>query len=96
MGLDIRHEQGKRYYIPLNGEPAEAAYAEAADGTRSFNHTFVPHEMRGRGVAEALVRHALDDSLATGHRFVAVCPYVKAFVDKHPEYLEKKPQQPAA
>ncbi len=92
MGLDIRHEQGKRYYIALNGEPAEAAYAEAADGTRSFNHTFVPHEMRGRGVAEELVAYALDDTLKAGHRFVAVCPYVKTFVDRHPEYRQRNEQ----
>lgn len=88
MDLNIQHEQGKRYFVPVNGGEAEAAYIEAADGTRSFNHTFVPEEMRGQGIAEQLVRHALDDTIRSGHRFTAVCPYVKKFVQEHPTYQE--------
>ena len=88
MDLNIQHQPGKRYFAAVEGGEAEAAYAEAADGTRSFNHTFVPDQMRGKGVAEQLVRHALDDTIRSGHGFKAVCPYVKQFVQKHPEYQE--------
>ena len=88
MDLNIQHEQGKRYFAAVAGGEAEAAYAEDADGTRSFNHTFVPEEVRGQGVAEQLVRHALDDTTRSGHGFKAVCPYVKEFLQKHPEYQE--------
>jgi predicted GNAT family acetyltransferase len=86
--LNIQHEPGKRYYAVVDGGVAEASYKEAADGTRSFDHTFVPDAMRGKGVAEQLVRHALDDTIRSGHKFIAICPYVKHFVQKHPEYKE--------
>jgi hypothetical protein len=88
MNQDIQHEPGRRYYIPLSGEAAEATYSEGEDGTRSFNHTYVPDAMRGQGIAERLVRYALDDTIRSGHGFVAACPYVKKFVEKHPEYQE--------
>jgi predicted GNAT family acetyltransferase len=88
MDLNIQHEPGKRYFAVVDGGEAEAAYKEEADGTRSFDHTYVPDAMRGKGVAEQLVRHALDDTVRSGHGFKAVCPYVKSFVQKHPEYQE--------
>lgn len=88
MDLNIQHEPGKRYFAVVEGAEAEAAYREDADGTRSFDHTYVPDAMRGKGIAEQLVRHALDDTVRSGHRFTAVCPYVKSFVQKHPEYQE--------
>ena len=88
MDLNIQHEPGKRYFATVNGGEAEAAYKEEADGTRSYDHTYVPDEMRGQGVAERLVQHALDDTIRSGHGFKAVCPYVKQFVQKHPGYQE--------
>jgi len=86
MDLDVRHEEGKRYYVPFGTEMAELTYVDLSDQTRDFQHTFVPEEMRHRGVAEELVRHALDDTMGSGRRFIPTCPYVKRFVQRHPEY----------
>lgn len=91
MNLDIQHEEGKRFYANVaeeSGEVAEITYTEAGDGTRDFRHTFVPENLRGRGIAEQLVRHALDDTRRRGYRYIATCPYVERFVQKHPEYQE--------
>lgn len=85
MDLDIQHEEGKRYYIQLGEERAELAYTESGR-TRDFRHTWVPEELRGRKIAEKLVSHALDDTMRSGYTFLATCPYVKQFVEKHPEY----------
>lgn len=85
MDLDIRNEEGKRYYIQFGDKRAELTYSESGK-TRDFRHTYVPEEQRGRKVAEKLVRHALDDTMKNGYKFIATCPYVKHFVEKHPEY----------
>ena len=85
MNPEIQHEEGKRYYIQLGNQRAELTYHET-DRTRDFRHTYVPEEHRGRKVAERLVRHALDDTMRNGYKFVATCPYVERFVEKHPEY----------
>ena len=85
MDLDIRHEEGKRYYIQFDNQRAELTYRENGK-TRDFRHTSVPEEQRGLKVAEKLVRHALDDTMKNGYKFTPTCPYVKRFVEKHPEY----------
>jgi len=85
MDLDIQHEEGKRYYIPFEKQKAELTYVETGK-TRDFRHTFVPEELRGRKIAERLVRHALDDSMKSGYKLVPTCPYVESFVKKNPEY----------
>jgi len=85
MEPDIQHEEGKRYYMQFGDERAELTYRED-DKTRDFRHTYVPDDLRGRGIAERLVRHALDDTLLHGYKFTPTCPYVERFVEKHPQY----------
>ena len=89
MSIDVQHDPKQhKYYAVVEGHEGEVVYAEEANGTRNFHHTYVPPELRGRGVAEAIVRHALDDTKKQGHGYVATCPFVKGFVEKHPEYRE--------
>lgn len=85
MDLDIQHEEGKRYYIQLEGEQAELVYSESGR-TRDFRHTYVPEALRGRKIAEKLVSHALDDTMRNGYKLIATCPFVERFVQSHPEY----------
>ncbi|WBL19192.1 GNAT family N-acetyltransferase [Citricoccus sp. NR2] len=61
---------------------------EAADGTveRIFPHTTVQEEYAGQGLASVLVRGALEATIAAGARIVPVCPYVKGWIEKHPDF----------
>jgi predicted GNAT family acetyltransferase len=43
---------------------------------------------QGRGLAATLVARALGATRDEGLRVVPVCPYVKAFLDKHPEHQD--------
>ena len=81
---DARH----LYHAEIDGHQARILFAPIAGPGHilDFQHTQVPIELRGRGVADALVRHALDDVRSRGERIVATCPYVKAFLVRHPEY----------
>ena len=49
-------------------------------------HTEVPRALRGRGLAQALARHALEHARAHGLTVVPACPFVAGFVREHPEY----------
>ena len=49
-------------------------------------HTEVPDELEGNGIARRLVRWALDYSREQGWTVKPFCPYVKAFIEEHPEY----------
>lgn len=51
-----------------------------------FTHTVVDDAYAGQGLALELTHFALDDVRASGRRIVSICPYVTAYLRKHPEY----------
>lgn len=53
-----------------------------------FTHTVVDPEHEGRGVGGALVRGALDAVRARGDDVVALCPFVKAWIERQPDYQD--------
>jgi uncharacterized protein len=87
MDFEVHRDDARgKYYAMIDGHEAHIRFAPAGDRTLDFQHTEVPREVRGRGVADALVRHALEDVRARGERITPTCPFVKAFLAKHPEY----------
>ena len=82
-----------RYEITIDGEVAGyAQYRDPRPGVRTFTHTVVHDRFRGRGVAGELVGAALDDARSRGLAIEPFCPYVRAFVAKHPEYADLVPE----
>ncbi|MFF8883537.1 GNAT family N-acetyltransferase [Streptomyces flaveolus] len=84
----VRHVPGRfRYEIEADGEIAGfTAYRDRGEKQRVFYHTKIHEAFSGRGLASRLVREALGDVRETGRRVVPVCPYVKAFLEKHEEF----------
>jgi predicted GNAT family acetyltransferase len=81
-----RDDAAHKYYALIDGHEAHILFTPAGAHTLDFRHTLVPTALRGRGVAEALVRNALDDVHARGERIIPTCPFVQAFLTRHPEY----------
>ncbi|CUR59297.1 conserved hypothetical protein [metagenome] len=76
-----------RFEAHLDGELAGFAAYTLSDTKIVFTHTEVYVE--GYGVGSALVRWALDDVRRRGSlRVVPLCPFVRAYLDKHPEYAD--------
>ncbi len=73
-----------RYELPVDGELAVATYELDGDVV-TFEHTFVPEPLRGRGLATKLVAASLADARAKGRRVVPRCPTFVAYVKSHPE-----------
>jgi predicted GNAT family acetyltransferase len=81
-----------RYELAVDGNVA-ATYYEIADGVITFVHTEVPPELGGKGVGSKLVKGALDQVRTDGLKVIAKCPFVKGWIDKHPDYADLlKPQ----
>ena len=74
-----------RYEVTVDGFVSVCEY-ELAGNRMTFTHTIVPPELRGRGIAEQLVRAALTDARAAGHKVVPACSYVARFIRRHAEY----------
>jgi len=49
-------------------------------------HTEVPKAMEGRGYAGALAKTALEYARAKGIRVIVHCPFVRSYLERHPEY----------
>jgi uncharacterized protein len=76
-----------RYELAVDGHVA-ASYYEIAGGVVTFVHTEVPPELGGKGIGSKLIKGALDQVRASGLKVIAQCPFVKGYIDKHPEYAD--------
>ena len=56
--------------------------------TRIANHTFVPPEMRGRGIAQQLVEALVADARAQGFAIEPQCSYVEALFRRRPDWAD--------
>jgi uncharacterized protein len=74
-----------RFELEVDGQLA-VAYYRMTPGVITFVHTEVPQALSGRGVATKLIRGALEMVRAQSLKVVPQCPFVSAFMGKHPEY----------
>lgn len=81
----IHNSAAHRYEILIDGFQAVAEYEMQGD-RQVFTHTFVPPELRGKGLAEKLVRRALLDAQAAGRKVVPACSYVAVFIQRNQEF----------
>lgn len=63
----------------------ELAYRRR-NGRMALIHTEVDEALERRGLGSRLVAAALDDSRREGLEVVPLCPFVEAFIERHPEY----------
>jgi predicted GNAT family acetyltransferase len=81
-----------RFEIFVDGELAGfSEYVERPD-VRVFPHTVIEEEFGGRGLATVLVRAALDQTRASGRSVLPLCPVVRGFIAKNPDYLDLVPE----
>ena len=81
--------EAERYEIHVDGQVAGFTEAHPrGDGVVLFPHTEIDDAFEGQGLASTLVTGALDDIRRRGMRIVVTCPYVRRFLQKHPEYQE--------
>ena len=76
-----------RFELVVEGHLAAAYYKRSGD-VITFDHTEVPPELGGKGVGSRLVQGALDQVRAEGLKVIAECPFVKAWIGKHPAYAD--------
>jgi predicted GNAT family acetyltransferase len=74
-----------RFELCADGHTA-FAYYRMEPGVITFTHTEVPQELSGQGIGSRLVRGALDMARAQGLKVVPQCPFVAAYMGKHPEF----------
>ncbi|MEO0033824.1 MAG: hypothetical protein RLZZ08_266 [Pseudomonadota bacterium] len=75
------------YYAGVPGTDVQGELTWTARGpARIAEHTFVPPEARGKGIAMALVEALVADAKEQGFRIEPQCSYVAAAFRRHPEW----------
>ena len=87
--VDITHNAERhRYELRVDGELASIAEYTPAGARFVFDHTETAAAFRGRGLAEKLVRAALEDVRKRNGGVVPSCSFVAEFMDEHPEFAD--------
>lgn len=83
----VRDDPGRlRYELLLDDEVVgEIQYRLTRDAV-VLVHTEVSPSLEGRGLGARLVAGALDDIRARGLHVVPICPFVRRYIRRHPEY----------
>jgi predicted GNAT family acetyltransferase len=89
--VTVRHNPDReRFEVLVAGNVIGKAVYKTYDAgdspQRIFYHTVINEEYGGQGLAGQLATVALDETVAAGISIVPVCPYIKKFLTKHPEY----------
>jgi len=85
MPADIRDNTAlSRFELDAGGVMAFMNY-RLGDGVITLDHTETPRQARGRGIASQLTAGVLDIARARGLKVVPRCPFVRAYLGKHPE-----------
>lgn len=91
-GFEITHSgkesQGEyRAVVPGSDRVGRLTWRARGDA-RIADHTLVPTEIGGRGVAAALVNALVADAKEQGFKIVPQCSYVEAQFRRHPEWSD--------
>lgn len=75
-----------RYEARLGTELAGFVEYRLLAGRRVLLHTEVLPGFAGRGIGAALARHVLDAAIASNVRVTVKCPFIRTYVERHPQY----------
>ena len=81
----IHNTEAKRFEIRLGDELAMVEYMHFGSNI-AYTHTEVPPAYEGKGVANQLAHAALEYAQAEGLKVNPVCPFIKLYIRRHPEY----------
>ena len=93
MQIDVTdNTEAHRFEASANGRPAGFIVYSIRNGQISLIHTEIDNEFEGKGVASTLVKRALGMVRDSGLPMLPVCPFVQAYVQRHPGYVDLVPE----
>jgi predicted GNAT family acetyltransferase len=85
-----------RFEIVADGKVAGFAAYQLRGQEILFTHTEVDEAYEGKGLGSVLVRHALDSARERGLAVLPLCPFVRSWIERHPDYLPLVPESARA
>ena len=81
----IHNKEKKQFEMQIGDQIAMVKYILGSSEI-IFTHTEVPEEFEGHGVASKIAKVAVEYAKAQGLRIRPLCPYISAYIKRHPEY----------
>ncbi|MEU4648846.1 GNAT family N-acetyltransferase [Nocardia fluminea] len=82
----VRNADKNRYDMFVGDELAGFAEYVERDNDTDFVHTEIDDAFAGKGLGGVLAREAVEDVIARGRTITAHCPFIRDWLDKHPQY----------
>ncbi len=87
--LAVRNNtDANQFEVQLGEDVGIITYRMQGDHVYVMIHTEVPPAYGGKGIANRLIHDALDMVRAEGGKVVPICPTVKKYIQRHPEYQD--------
>ncbi len=86
----------QRFEILRDGEVLGHAAYQKTDQMIIFTHTEIDPSYEGQGLGGHLVRSALDQVRDSDLKVLPICPFVQAWMSRHPEYQDLDYRRPAS
>jgi predicted GNAT family acetyltransferase len=75
-----------RYEFRVDGTLAAFVVYVREGDTITLIHTEVKDQFEGHGVGGRVAKAVLDTARDHGWRVVAACPFIRSYIERHPEY----------
>ncbi|AZI44591.1 N-acetyltransferase (plasmid) [Deinococcus psychrotolerans] len=86
---ELRDNSAKHQYEIFSGDQLVGlAKYRVSGNTVNLYHTEVEDGHEGEGLGSQLAKHALDDVKAQGKQVIPSCPFIAAYIERHPEYQD--------
>ncbi|MGB3716041.1 MAG: GNAT family N-acetyltransferase [Candidatus Promineifilaceae bacterium] len=83
----VNNAADSRFEVQQGGHLAVIDYYREGNNI-VFTHTGVPDAIGGQGIASKMAKTALEYARSTDLGVVPLCPFVKAYIRRHPKYQE--------
>jgi predicted GNAT family acetyltransferase len=94
--MDVQHDPNRRrFFLEVTGGTAQLSYRPIDARTVDLVHTEVPESAAGQGIAGRLATAAFDWARQNGMKLVVTCPFVRNWLERHPEQQDLVSPRPA-
>lgn len=84
--INVVHDSQKQCFsAQIEGHQAILEYRTVDESTLDIHHTYVPNELRGKGIAAVLAKKALDYAKAHNYTVIPSCSYIAMYLQRHPQ-----------
>jgi hypothetical protein len=84
--MEVIHDiEKQKFFVVIDGLESHLEYVKV-ENVLNLNHTYVPSELRGKGIAGKIVKAALTYGKDNKLKIIPSCSYVADYIRRHKEY----------